>query len=452
MSVPREFIRTLGKRPGISITGSFLIIIFVGAGLLSLPQATATGETIPFLDAVFTATSATCVTGLAVRETGQYFSTFGQAIILLLIQIGGLGIMTLAAFFGAVVAGRLSITQHAAVKETLDVTSAEGVVRLLLFIVIVTFSFEAVGFCVLLPVFLENIAEPGTAVYYSIFHSISAYCNAGFYLFNDSLVDYRDNAQVNFTITSLVILGGLGSYVLANLYYSFLSLFRTRYETGINLHTQMVLITTAILIVLGGVCFYLFERNHVLATLEPFDQFQVSYFQSVMARTCGFRTVDVTDLASPSLLLLMFLMFIGGSPGGTAGGIKTTALVILVMGTYSFMRGRDQVAFFGRSIPRFIIRRAFAILTCAFAVILISSIILMSIEDAGFEQILFEVFSAFGTVGLSTGITPHLSPAGKIVIIVLMFIGRLGPLTLALILVKTRPSRISYPEEKIAVG
>ncbi|MCB7129301.1 MAG: TrkH family potassium uptake protein [Candidatus Brocadiales bacterium] len=452
MSVPREFIRTLGKRPGISITGSFLIIIFVGAGLLSLPQATATGETIPFLDAVFTATSATCVTGLAVRETGQYFSTFGQAIILLLIQIGGLGIMTLAAFFGAVVAGRLSITQHAAVKETLDVTSAEGVVRLLLFIVIVTFSFEAVGFCVLLPVFLENIAEPGTAVYYSIFHSISAYCNAGFYLFNDSLVDYRDNAQVNFTITSLVILGGLGSYVLANLYYSFLSLFRTRYETGINLHTQMVLITTAILIVLGGVCFYLFERNHVLATLEPFDQFQVSYFQSVMARTCGFRTVDVTDLASPSLLLLMFLMFIGGSPGGTAGGIKTTALVILVMGTYSFMRGRDQVAFFGRSIPRFIIRRAFAILTCAFAVILISSIILMSIEDAGFEQILFEVFSAFGTVGLSTGITPHLSPAGKIVIIVLMFIGRLGPLTLALILIKTRPSRISYPEEKIAVG
>ena len=452
MSVPREFIRTLGKRPGISITGSFLIIIFVGAGLLSLPQATATGETIPFLDAVFTATSATCVTGLFVRETGQYFSTFGQAIILLLIQIGGLGIMTLAAFFGAMVAGRLSITQHAAVKETLDVTSAEGVVRLLLFIVIVTFSLEAVGFCVLLPVFMENIADPGTAVYYSIFHSISAYCNAGFYLFNDSLVDYRDNAHVNFTITSLVILGGLGSYVLANLYYSFLSLFSARYEAGINLHTQMVLITTAILIVLGGVCFYLFERNNVLATLEPFDQFQVSYFQSVMARTCGFHTVDVADLASPSLLLLMFLMFIGGSPGGTAGGIKTTALLILVMGTYSFMRGRDQVAFFGRSIPRLIIRRAFAILTCAFAVILISSIILMSIEDASFEQILFEVFSAFGTVGLSTGITPHLSPAGKIVIIVLMFTGRLGPLTLALILIKTRPPRISYPEEKIAVG
>lgn len=452
MSVLSELIRTLGKRPGISISGSFLIIIFIGAGLLSLPIATATADGIPFIDAIFTATSATCVTGLFVRETGQYFSTFGQVVILLLIQIGGLGIMTLAGFFGAVFAGRISVAQQAAVKETMEVTSAGEIRRLLLFIVIVALSLEALGFFVLLSVFLKTTDNIGTALYYSAFHSISAYCNAGFYLFTDSLVDYRDNAVVNFTVTSLVILGGLGFYVLFNLYYSFLSLFREKHEGGITLHSKMVLITTVILIVLGAACFYAFERNNVLATLEPFDQFQVSYFQSITARTCGFRTVDVADLASPTLLLLMFLMFVGGSPGGTAGGIKTMALLLFVAATYSFLRGREEVILFGRTIPMPIIRRAFAILICACTAILISSIILLYTEAAEFEQIIFEVFSAFGTVGLSSGITPELSPAGKIVVIVLMFIGRLGPMTLALVLIKGRVQRVSYPKEKVAVG
>jgi len=447
-----EFIRIFTKRPGIFIGSSFLIIIFIGAGFLSLPQATSTGEKMPFVDALFTATSATCVTGLIVRDTGQYFSAFGHVVILLLIQIGGLGIMTLAAFFGAMFAGRLSVSQHAAVKEVLDVKSAEEILRLLRFIVIATFSLEALGFLVLLPVWVGNTDSLGTALFYSLFHAISAYCNAGFSLFSDGFMHYRGDALLNFTITSLIILGGLGFYVLANLYYWFLSLFKEGDGISVTLHTKLVLITTAILLALGIVCFYLFERNHSLATLEPFHQFLVSYFQSVTTRTCGFHTVDIGSLTSPTLLLFMFLMLIGGSPGGTAGGIKTTALVLLVTTTYCFLRGRDETAFFGRTIPKFVIRRTFAILICSFTAILVSSVILLSIETWDFEGIIFEVFSAFGTVGLSTGITPHLSVAGKIVITILMFIGRLGPLTLAVILIKERAVLVSYPEEKIAVG
>lgn len=452
MGIPIEFIKTLSKRPGISISGSFLVIISIGTCLLSLPQATANGERMPLIDAVFTATSATCVTGLIVRDTGQYFSTFGQVVILLLIQVGGLGIMTLAAFCGAIFAGRLSAPQRAAVKEMLEVTSVEEVLRLLRFIVKVTLLLEALGFCALLPVWMGSTEGTGTALFYSLFHSISAYCNAGFCLFSDSLIGYRDNLLLNVTITTLIILGGLGFYVLANLYRYFVPTTVERHELGLSLHTQLVLITTVALIGLGAVCLYAFERDNTLTSLGPFQQLQACYFQSVTARTCGFNTIDIAGLTPPSLLLFMFLMFVGGSPGSTAGGIKTTALVLLVCATYSFLRGRDQITLFGRTIPRFVIQRAFAILICSFTAILVSSIILLSVEDVAFEKALFEVFSAFGTVGLSTGITPQLSPVGKIVITALMFIGRLGPLTIAVILIKERIPRISYPEERIAVG
>ncbi|MHC4197187.1 MAG: TrkH family potassium uptake protein [Planctomycetota bacterium] len=452
MNVLTKFLKAVGKRPGVSISGSFLIIIFVGAGFLSLPLATASGERLPFLDAVFTATSATCVTGLIVRETGQYFSTFGQVVILILIQVGGLGIMTLAAFFGAMVTGRLSVSQHAAVKEVLDVTSAEEIRQLLLFIVVVTVSLEVIGFFMLLPVWLGNTDSLLTALYYSLFHSVSAYCNAGFCLFSNSLVNYRDDTLLNLTITSLVILGGLGFYVLGNLYYSFKSLFKKEREAAITLHTQLVLFATVVLIAVGAMCFYLFEHNHSLAGMGLLEQAKACYFQSVTTRTCGFHTVDVVNYAPATLLVFMFLMFIGGSPGGTAGGIKTTALVLWLVGTYNALKGRDDVAIRGRTIRRPIIRRAFTILICSFTVVLISSIILLNTEEGGFGEIVFEVFSAFGTVGLSAGITPELSPLGKIVITFLMFVGRLGPLTLALILVKERASRISYPEEKVAVG
>jgi trk system potassium uptake protein TrkH len=265
-------------------------------------------------------------------------------------------------------------------------------------------------------------------------------------------VNYRDNTLLNLTITSLIILGGLGFYVLANMYYFFRSLFKAEREAAITLHTQLVLFATVILIVVGALCFYLFERDHSIAGLGLLEQAKVCYFQSVTARTCGFHTVDVVRYAPPTLFLFMILMFIGGSPGGTAGGIKTTAVLLWVAGTYNTLKGRDDIALLGRTIPRQVVRRAFAILICSFTVILISSIILLSTEKGGFEQIVFEVFSAFGTVGLSTGITSELNPLGKIVLTVLMFVGRLGPLTLALILVKERVSRISYPEEKIVVG
>ncbi|MCP4364001.1 MAG: TrkH family potassium uptake protein, partial [Planctomycetes bacterium] len=344
------------------------------------------------------------------------------------------------------------VSQHAAVKEVFDVTSAEEVRRLLFFIIASTLFLETVGLLVLLPVWMDETGNLWTAVYYSLFHSVSAYCNAGFCLFSDSLVRFRDNTLLNVTMTSLMILGGLGFYVLANIYYSFKRFGKPERQAAITLHTQLVLITTVILIVLGSLSFFLFENDRCLEGMSQFEKVKVCYFQSVTARTCGFHTVDVVNYAPPTLFLFMILMFIGGSPGGTAGGIKTTAVLLWVAGTYNSLKGRDDIALLGRTIPRQVIRRAFSILICSFTVILISSIILLNTEKGGFEQIVFEVFSAFGTVGLSTGVTSDLSPLGKVIIIILMFVGRLGPMTLALILVKERAPRISYPEEKIVVG
>lgn len=447
------FFQGLVSRPGVSISVSFILAIFIGAGFLSLPQATVDRRELPFIDALFIATSATCVTGLTVCDP-EYLSRYGQTVVLFLIQAGGLGIMTWATLFRVALRRRLTLTQQSVVVEFLGVEHRGAIRRLLLFMVAFTFAVEAIGFFVMLSFFLRTSQGTGEALFNAAFHAVSAFCNAGFSTFNDNLQAFRGSVLITVTITSLVILGGLGVPIIYNLWQVFLSLFREQgVAKRVSLHTQLSLIASVVLIGLGFGLFYLFERGHSLRGLPWQEQALASYFHSVMPRTAGFSTVDVATVSGPGLMLLMFLMFVGGSPGSTAGGIKTTTLAVLMMALGAFCRGREEVECFGRTIAREVIAKSVVIAVWGALVVLLAALILLSIEPFSFEDTVFEVFSAFDTVGLSRGITPHLSLAGKLVIMITMFIGRIGPLTLALMVGRGAAAPgIRYPEEHVAVG
>ncbi|MFN3467571.1 MAG: TrkH family potassium uptake protein, partial [Candidatus Brocadiales bacterium] len=437
----------------VSISGSFILAIFIGAGLLSLPQATVDRRALPFVDALFISTSATCVTGLTVCGP-EYLSRYGQTVVLFLIQAGGLGIMTWATLFRVVLRRRVAVAQQAVMVEFLGLEHRGAIKRLLLFMVVFTFVVEALGFFVMLSFFLKTSQGTGEALFNAAFHAVSAFCNAGFSTFNDNLHAFRGSVLITVTITSLVILGGLGVPIIYNLWQVFLSLFREQEAVKrVSLHTQLSLITTAVLIGLGFGLFYLFERGHSLSGLPWQEQVQASYFHAVIPRTAGFSTVDVAMVSGPGLMLLMFLMFVGGSPGSTAGGIKTTTLAVLMVALAAFCRGKEEVDCFGRTITREVIAKSVVVAVWGILVVLVAALVLLNTEPFSFEDTVFEVFSAFDTVGLSTGVTPHLSPAGKIVIIITMFIGRIGPLTLALMVGREAAAPgIRYPEEHVAVG
>lgn len=448
-----KVLRHFGRKPGISISASFLIIIFIGTILLRQPQATATGERMRLIDALFTATSATCVTGLVVKNTAEYFSTFGKVVILSLIQVGGLSIMTLTAFFTLAIGRRVAISQQAFIKEALDIEYAKEALSLVRFIVVSAFILESFGALLLFIHLLPKMPSVGTALFASIFHSISAFCNAGFSIFKNNLVDYQTDLMVNLIITSLIILGGLGFHTLINFYGLSASIFTPERRRRITLHTLLVLFVTASLIGCGLGLFCFFEYNNSLAHLTFPDKLMVSYFQAVTPRTAGFNTVDIGSLASPTYLLLMFLMFIGGSPGSTAGGIKTVTAGVIAVTLYAMLRGKDDVEILGRTIPKRIIQKAVSIITVATLVVILASMILLYTEKERFEFIVFEIFSALGTVGLSAGLTPGLTDVGRLIITLLMFIGRVGPLTIALAVgMAPPPVRIKFPEERVMVG
>lgn len=449
----RGFFQELANRPGVSISTSFILVIFIGAGFLSLPQATETQERLPFIDALFTSASATCVTGLTVYDT-EYLSRYGQTVVLILIQAGGLGIMTWATFFRVILRRRVTATQQAVMVDFLGLEHRGAIKRLLVFMLVFTFTVEAIGSFILFSFFLKFSGNPEEALFDAIFHAVSAFCNAGFSTFSDSLQSFRGSVLITMTITSLVILGGLGVPILYNLWQVFISLFG---EKGvikrITLHTQLSLITTLVLTGLGFGLFYLFEMGHSLKGLPWQEQVLASYFHAVTPRTAGLTTIDIGTVSEPGLMFLMFLMFIGGAPGSTAGGIKTTTLAVLMTSLAAFCRGREEVECFGRTIAKAVIDKAVVVMVWGVLVVLVATLILLNTEPFPFENIVFEVFSAFDTVGLSTGITPHLSLAGKIVIIVTMFVGRIGPLTLALMVGReVAAPGIRYPEEHVAVG
>lgn len=452
---------TDGRRPAQSparaIVWSFLAATIVGTFLLMLPQATR-NEALPWSDALFTAVSALCVTGLVVVDTGTTFTHFGQLVILGLIQIGGLGVMTVSSLLLLTLGKHLSLKECIVVQEGLSLPARQRLILVLRSIIIFTLVTELLGAGLLYLRFADRFS-PLTAAYYGIFHSVSAFCNAGFGLFPNNLEGYVGDWVVNWTVSTLIIVGGIGFLTLMDLRQYLAPTGGPRRR--LTLHTKLVLAATLLLILGGAGLIYLLEFGNTLAGLAPGTKYLASYFQSVTCRTAGFNTLPVGVMNSATLLVMIVLMFIGGSPGGTAGGIKTSTAGVLVLTFVALVRGRAETGAFGRRFPREAVQKSLAILLVAGTILLAATLVLVLSERQllprtgdYFLWLLFEATSAFGTVGLSTGITPFLTVTGKLVLVALMLIGRVGPLTL--IFAALQPAggagEIKYPEENVVVG
>lgn len=437
---------------------SFISVILFGAILLTFPISSKTGEYTNFLTALFTATSATCVTGLVVVDTGTYWSLFGQIVILILIQIGGLGYMTIATFFLLFSHRKISLKQRFVLKEGLNVYKLSGILSFTKMVFFYVILLEFSGAVILTLRFIREASFP-VALWKGLFHSVSAFCNAGFDIIGNfrSFTPYANDLTVNLVVMSLIVFGGIGFYVAYELYYTVVYWFKERILRKFSLHSKIALKFTIFLIIFGAITFFILEYTNLLTLgVLPFrGKILASLFQSITPRTAGFNTVNISMLKQPTQLLLIILMFIGGSPGGTAGGVKTTTFfVFLVLIMYAF-RERTNVVAMGRTIKLETLRKAIFIISFALFIILFSSFLILTAQgnEFNFMQVLFEVVSAFGTVGLSTGITTKLSSFSRVVIIATMFIGRVGPLSFILSLATRRIKKVpEYPEEEVAVG
>ncbi len=445
-------IASLRFHPAQTFILSFLIVILIGSAMLMLPKAVTPGHTIKPLDALFTATSATCVTGLIVVDTGHYFSLLGQLVILTLIQIGGLGIMTISSFFALFFGRGMAIRERIMLQEMLNIDRLGAITRLLRGVILITFSVETLGAIILFLSWNQPHWTIWHRIYHSVFHSVSAFCNAGFSLNSDSLMSYSANYAVVLTIALLIIIGGLGFVVMIDLTRGkiFESTESRRRVHRLSVHSRLVLIITASLLVFGTVVIFIIEpiQGHWLYRLVQ------SFFCSVTARTAGFNTIDIGALTAPTALLLMFLMFIGASPGSTGGGIKTTTLGVLIASFLSIIRGKSRIELFKKSLSFTILNRALVIFAFSITIVMTSAFLLSLTEHTDLLTLLFEEISAFGTVGLSRGITPMLSSMGKWIIIFSMFIGRVGVLTLAFAITTPKEHlRVEYPVERnVMVG
>lgn len=449
-----EGIVRLHLHPSMILVASFAVVIALGTFLLLLPRATAGGEVTGLVDAFFTATSAVCVTGLTVVNTGSHFTRFGQIVILVLIQIGGLGLMTFTAFFGLLLGRNLGVREKVVLADMFNFEVVGRLRRLIAGILILTLVIEFLGSAALFYAWSGNFPSLSEAAFSSVFHSVSAFNNAGFSLFSRNLQGYRLNLPVNLTITFLIILGGLGFTVNLNcLSCLWGRVGRRKGVPRLSVQTKVVLLTTALLIVGGTLGFLASEWKHTLAGYSWDQKLLISYFQSVTPRTAGFNTVNIGSLSVSTSLLLMLLMFTGASPGGTGGGIKTSTLGMVVGVIRSILRGRENVEIFHRTIPRELANRALAVVFIALTVVFFSTFFLSLTEKAPLENLAFEVVSAFGTVGLSRGITPQLTDWGKLILSATMLVGRAGPLTLAFALAYRETRGVyTYPEERIMIG
>ena len=437
---------------------SFISIILLGSILLALPQSVV-GERLSIIDSVFTATSATCVTGLTVVDTSTKFTEFGQLIILILIQLGGLGIMTFSTFFIFLVIGKFSISERDVIQETLTQSPIKNLAGLLKTIFLFTIIIEVIGAAALSVRFMQQMPLKN-ALIHGVFHSISAFCNAGFSLNQNSFINYQGDLVINLTLIFLIISGGLGFIVLYEL-RKFLLNRRRNKETSFSFHTKVVLRISLILIVCGFLIILFFEHGNVLFQQSLKNKFLMSLFQSVTCRTAGFNTVDISLLTNSTLFFMIILMFIGASPGSCGGGVKTTTAGVLVAILTARFKNHDDVNIANRRIPEDIISRAISIAFFSFFIIITATILLMTFEQGGishlesrglFLESFFEVISAFGTVGLSMGLTAKLSAIGKGIIIVTMFVGRIGPLTIALAIGKKKKTHFKYAQGKILIG
>ncbi len=448
---------------------SYLATIMLGALLLSLPVSTAGEENLQLADAVFLSTSATCVTGLVVKNIGVDLSIFGQIVILALIQIGGLGIMTMSTFFLLIIGKKLSMRDQLIIRDSLDKTKGEGVTSLIKSVLIFTFITEFLGAALLYIRFKvsDNPVLPYGSeiklIYYAVFHAVSAFCNAGFTLFTNNLEAFSSDPAVLSIMAALIILGGLGFLVVFNIQK--MRFWKTDKTTKgrLSLHSKIVLTSTLILLVFGAVIIGSIEWDNTLKDFSIYQKIQSSIFCATTPRTAGFNIIDTNSMKTATLFFIMFLMFVGASPGSTGGGIKTCTLAILVATTYSMIKGNPHVTIYKRTVPHRIVQEAISIVIISTYIILIATTFLLITEQVSevrtmvangyLAKILFEVISAFGTVGLSTGITPYLSTIGKFLVTIIMLVGRISPLTIALIVGKTEdyPS-IKYPEETVMVG
>ncbi len=451
------------------IVGGFALIILLGAGLLKLPFATNPGLKTTFLDAFFTSTSAVCVTGLVVVNTYQHWSPFGKVIIALLIQVGGLGFMTLVTTVLIFLGKKITLKERLVIQESLNQSDITGMVRLVKNVVIGTLAIEAITAIFLaLRFWMEPDIGFVRAVFMGAFHAVSAFCNAGFDIVGtNSLMGYVGDPIVNVVIMALIIVGGIGFAVWMDL----LKVFKLRHDKRftlraawqkLNLHSKLVLQITFILIVSGFVFFFLAEYSNpkTLGPLNIGQKFWAALFQSVSPRTAGFNTIDQSAMHYGSIFFTIVLMYIGGSPGGTAGGIKTVTLSVIIISVLSVIKGKTEIVAHNKSVPLNLLQRSLAVSLMNLTLIIVATTVLTLTEHRmgiayNFIDLLFEVTSAVGTVGLTLGITPYLSVLGKLVICVCMFIGRLGPVSVAVALslrLAAGSYQIHYPEEKVLIG
>lgn len=436
----------ISLNPPMVLSLGFAILITVGGLLLSLPSFTKSGQATPLVDSLFVAASASCVTGLTPVNTLEHWNTYGHIIIIILIQIGGLGVMSLASIIPLILGKKIGMKSRQILKEQLNVESLEGMIVLFKYVLAFTFATEILG-AILLSIKFVPLYGAGKGVWYAVFHSISAFCNAGFDILGDSIYPFREDLLINITLCALVIVGGLGFVVTSEL-------FRRRSFKKLSTHSKLVLMVTAILLIFGTLMFLFLENEDGVLQYESLKgSILESFFQSVVARTAGFYSVDLSKIKDSTALMLMGLMFVGGSPGSTAGGIKTTTLGVLFLSTHAVVRGESEPVVFGRHISTETVRKALAIFLVSIVIILSVSFMLAITESAPLVDILYETVSALATVGASKGITPHLTDAGKNLITLCMYLGRIGPMTMAFAFgMKAKKSLIRYPESFISIG
>lgn len=425
----------------------FAALILFGAILLNLPIASQNGESIGFVNALFTAASSVCVTGLVVVNTAYHWTLFGQIVIILLIQMGGLGFMTMATIVALIMGKKISIKERLVIKEQLNSETMSGLVRLTKYVILATFTIEIIGALLLATRFIPEYGVI-TGIWYSLFHAISAFCNAGFDILGDSIAPYVGDVVINLTICGLIIVGGLGFSV-------YLDIYKNKSFNRLHLHTKLVLVITALLLIIGALVFYALEINNpqTLGSLNFKERVLASFFQSTVPRTAGFYSVNMGALYDTSVFLLIILMFIGGSPGSTAGGIKTTTFGALVLTTMSVIRGDRDVVAFKKRISYDAINKAISIIMVELLIVTGVSFVLTITESASFLDLLFETTSAIATVGLTTGITPDLTDFGKVLLSITMYFGRVGPLTMAFAFSrKHKHANFKYSEGNILVG
>lgn len=436
------------------ITFGFAGIILLGATLLSLPISSKTGEATNFLDALFVATSATCVTGLTTVTTAVHWSFFGQLVILTLIEIGGLGFMSLPIIFYLITRKKVGLGMRIALRQSLNLEGRSGEMNLMIYIMKNAFFIQFVGMVLLAIDFIPRFGlEKG--IWYSFFHAISAFCNAGFDIFGDSLVPFQQNPWVLSVISGLIISGGLGFIV----WYDILDYKKTR---RLSLHSRIALLVTGGLLLFGTIGFMLTEQNgQSLVDGNIIQRFFNTIFMSVTPRTAGFYSVDYFSMTHAGLLLTIILMFIGGTSGSTAGGFKTTTFGILLIKVISIFKGKERAEYQGRTIKESTVSRALVLFFIMLSLVIVSTMILSisetvpDVNELGLEYIVFEVVSALGTVGLTMGLTPQLTPLGKVLILLLMFIGRVGIMTVIFSLVSrgiSNKQTFKYPEETVIIG